>query len=115
VRKEAAKKLSRQLTHEAIWKSVLPVLLGFLIIAGLIFWTTNVAVSRHIIEGRYVRWTVHQSDKGQSLPRVFIDLPDGRTLAVVAWPDWRPPEAGSAVRIEEQSLRWYGKRYSLVR
>ncbi|WP_119270628.1 hypothetical protein [Taklimakanibacter deserti] len=115
MRKDAARKLSRQLTSEALRGNLLAIPFGLLIIAGLIFWTTNVAVSRHIIEGRYVRWTVHQSDKGQSLPRVFIDLPDGRTLAVVAWPDWRPPEAGSAVRIEEQSLRWYGKRYSLVR
>lgn len=115
MRKEAASKLSRQLAFEAILRSLLPVLFGFLIAAGLIFWVTNVPVSRQILDGRYVRWTVGQTDYGQSMPRVFVDLPDGSTIAAAAWADWRPPEAGNTIRVEEQSLRWYGKRYSLVR
>lgn len=114
MRKEAAKRLDRQLAFEAIMGNILPVLLGLLITAGLVFWVTNVPVSHRIIEGQFVRWTVHQSDKGQSLPRVFVDLPDGRTTAVVAWTDWRPPPAGSAIRVEEESLRWYGTYYRLA-
>lgn len=114
MRRDAARRLSRQLAFEAILRNLLPVLFGFLAAAGLIFWTTNVPVSRLILEGRYVRWTVHQSDKGQSLPRVFVDFPDGRTTAVVAWADWRPPQVGSVIRVEEEALRWYGKYYRLV-
>jgi hypothetical protein len=49
------------------------------------------------------------------MPRVFIDLPDGSSVMAVGWADWRPPPAGSVSRVEEQSLRWYGKRYRLVR
>jgi len=55
-----------------------------------------------------------EAPEGQSMPRVFVDLPDGRTTAVVAWADWRPPEQGSVIRIEQQTLRWYGTRDRLV-
>jgi hypothetical protein len=115
VRKETARILSRQLAFEATLRNLLPILFGFLIAAGLIFWVTNVPVSHQIAEGRYIRWTVGQSEYGQSMPRVFINLPDGSTIMAVAWADWRPPVAGSVIRVEEQSLRWYGKRYLLVR
>ena len=114
MRKEAIRKLNRQLAFEAILGNILPVLVGFLAAAWLIFWVTNVPVSRHILEGRYVRWTVHQADEGQSMPRVFVDLPDGRTTAVVAWADWQPPEVGSTIRVEEETLRWYEKYYRLL-
>lgn len=115
MRREAARKLSRQLAFEAILKSLLPTLFGSLIVAVLIFWTTNVPVSRQILEGRYIRWTVGPTKTGQSMPKVFVDLPDGSTIMVVAWGDWRPPETGSTIRVEEQALRWYGKRYTLLR
>ncbi|WP_162914187.1 hypothetical protein [Taklimakanibacter lacteus] len=114
MKREATRRLDRQLALEAVTGNIFAVLLGLAIAAGLLFWVTNVPVSRQTIEGRFVRWTVHQSDKGQSLPRVFVDFPDGHTTAVVAWADWRPPEVGSAVRVEEETLRWYGKYYRLV-
>lgn len=114
MRKETARRLNRQLALETIVRNILPVLLGLLIAVGLVFWVTNVPVSRQIVEGRFVRWTVHQSSYGQALPRVFVDFPDGRTTAVVAWADWQPPPAGSVIRVEEGSLRWYGKYYRLV-
>src|SRR4029078_2623663 len=114
MRKEAAKQLDRQSTSKAIAQNIVPALFVLLIAAGVIFWVTNVPVSRRTLEGHYIRWTVGQADYGQSMPRVFVDLMDGRTTAVVAWADWRPPPRGSTVRIEEQTLRWYGKRYSLV-
>jgi hypothetical protein len=115
MRQEAARKLDRQLAFEAIWRNLLPVLLGGLVALGLIFWVTNTPVSHQIIDGRYLRWTVGQTDYGQSMPRIFIDLPDGSTIMAAGWADWRPPPAGSVIRVEEQSLRWYGKRYHLVR
>jgi hypothetical protein len=115
VRQGAAKRLNRQLAYEAIARSILPILLGLLLVAAMVFWVTNVQVSQKIVEGRFVRWTVGQADKGQSMPRVFIDLPDGKAVMAVAWADWRPPPPGSLIRVEEQSLRRYGKRYRLVR
>ena len=114
MRKEAAKQLDRQLARKAVVRNILPVLVGLLIMAWLVFWVTNVPVSHQIIEGRLVRWTVHQSDEGQSLPRVFVDFPNGNTTAVVAWANWVPPQVGSPVRVEEQTLRWHGKYYRLV-
>ena len=114
MRKEAAKRLSRQLALRSIIRNVPAILMALLIVGALVLWVTNVPVSRQIIEGRFVRWTVHQSDHGQSLPRVFVDFPDGHTSAVVAWADWHPPGVGSTVRVEEQTLRWYGKYYRLV-
>ena len=65
MRKEAAKQLDRQLARKAVAGNILPVLVGLLIVAWLVFWVTNVPVSHQIIEGRLVRWTVHQSDEGQ--------------------------------------------------
>lgn len=114
MRKEAARKFSRQLALEAILKSLLPVLAGILIVAGLALWTTNAPVARQILGGHYVRWTMDQTKSSPSTTRIFIDLPARGTVMVTAWPDWRPPEAGSLIRVEEQTLRWYGKRYSLV-
>ena len=114
MRKETGRRLNRQLAFGAIKSNILAILLGLLIAGALVFWVTNVPVSRQIIEGRFVRWTVHQSDEGQSLPRVFVDFPDGHTSAVVAWADWHPPEAGATVKVEEETLRWYGKYYRLV-
>lgn len=114
MRREAARKLSRHLAFEAILKSLLPMLTGILIAAGLALWTTNTPVAREILEARFVRWTVHQADEGQSLPRVFVDLPDGRTIAAVAWAGWRPPEVGSSVRLQEEKMRWYGRNYRIV-
>jgi hypothetical protein len=115
MRKEAAKRLNRHLALQAVVGNILPVLVGLLVLAAVLFWVTNVQVSQRILEGRFVRWTVGQADKGQSMPRVFIYLPDGSTIMAAAWADWRPPAAGSVIRVEEQSLRWYGKRYLLVR
>lgn len=114
MRKEAVRALDRHLALEAIGKTILPVLVGLLAAAWLVFWVTNVPVSRQILDGRFVRWTVHQADKGQSLPRVFVDLPDGRTIAAPAWADWRPPEPGDPIRLQEEALRWYGRNYRIV-
>jgi len=114
MREELARRLNRHMAREAILKMIAPVLVGLPVSIWLIFWATNVPVSRDIIETRFVRWTVHQADKGQSLPRVFVDLPDGRTIAAVAWADWRPPEVGSPVRLQEEKMRWYGKNYRIV-
>lgn len=114
MRRELARRLDRQMALEAILKIIAPVLIGLLAAIGLVFWVTNVPVSRDIIEARFVRWTVHQADKGQSLPRVFVDLPDGRTIAAVAWADWRPPEPGAPIRLQEEKLRWYGRNYRIV-
>lgn len=85
MRRELIRRLDRQLALEATVRNILPVLFGLLAAAWLVFRVTNVPVSRQILEGRFVRWTVHQADKGQSLPRVFVDLPDGRTIAAPAW------------------------------
>jgi hypothetical protein len=115
MRNDAANRLNRQLVLGAIAGNILPGLLGLLILAAVAFWVTNVQVSQRTLEGRFVRWTVGQADEGQPMPRVFIDLPDGGTIMAVAWADWRPPARDSVIRVEEQSLRWYGKRYHLVR
>ncbi len=114
MRKELARRLDRRMTLDAILKFVAPVLVGLPVAAWLIFWATNVPVSRDILEARFVRWTVHQADEGQSLPRVFVDLPDGRTIAAVAWADWRPPEPGAPIRLQEEEMRWYGRNYRIV-
>ncbi|MBK1864902.1 hypothetical protein [Taklimakanibacter albus] len=114
MRKELTRLLNRQMTLEAILKFVAPVLVGLPVALWLIFWATNVPVSREILDVRFVRWTVHQADKGQSLPRVFVDLPDGRTVAAVAWANWRPPEPGTSIRLQEEKMRWYGRNYRIV-
>lgn len=114
MRKEVIRRLDRRLALEAALKSILPALVGLVIAVWLVFWVTNVSVSRRSFDARFVRWTVQQADDGQSLPRVFVDLPDGRTVAAVAWADWHPPEAGSPIRLREETLRWYGKNYRIV-
>jgi hypothetical protein len=102
------------MTLDAILKFVAPVLVGLPVAVWLFFWVTNVPVSRDILDARFVRWTVHQADEGQSLPRVFVDLPDGRTIAAVAWADWRPPEPGAPIRLQEEKMRWYGRNYRII-
>lgn len=114
MRKELTRQLNRRMTLDAILKFVAPVLVGLPVAVWLIFWVTNVPVSREVLDARFVRWTVHQADKGQSLPRVFVDLPDGRTIAAVAWADWRPPEPGAPIRLQEEKMRWYGRNYRIV-
>jgi hypothetical protein len=114
MRNELARRLDRQMTIEAIPKFIAPILVGLPVAAWLVLWMTNIPVSRQSIEARFVRWTVHQADEGQSLPRVFVDLPDGRTIAAVAWADWRPPEPGTPIRLQEEKLRWYGRNYRIV-
>jgi len=86
--------------------------LFFIALAGL--WLTNEPVSTKVIEGRFVRWTAI-SRQGPPLVQVFVDLPDGRTTAVKAWSSWQPPAVGSAVRLNEYTLRWFGKAYGLAR
>ncbi len=114
MRREAARRLSRQLAFEATLKSLLPALIGILVIAGLALWTTNTPVAREILEGRYARWTLTQAKSSSSTTRIFVDVPGRSSIMVTAWPNWTPPEPGSLIRVEEQTLRWYGKRYSLV-
>lgn len=114
MRREAARKFSRQLAFEAILKSLLPILIGILVVVGLALWTTNAPVARQTLEGRYVRWTKDQTKSSPSTTRIFIDVPGTGSIMVTAWPNWTPPEPGSMIRVEEQTLRWYGKRYSLV-
>ena len=114
MKRPSQQSISHWLVFDFIRHNILAILLGLLIAGALVFWVTNVPVSRQIIEARFVRWTVHQSDTGQSLPRVFVDFPDGHTSAVVAWADWHPPEAGATVKVEEETFRWYGKYYRLV-
>jgi hypothetical protein len=112
------RQVDHRITRYRIIDTTLRILLPILVLSPvwgyILFQVTNVPVSRQIIEGRFLYWTVGQKDRGQPMPRVFVDLPEGRTTAVVAWADWRPPETGSAIRIEQQSLRWYGTRYRLV-
>ena len=112
---EAARKLSRQLALGAIIRNIVPVLVLLFFVALCVLPTTNMPVSQRVIEGRYVRWTrFSEGDGAPTNAYMFVDLSDGRTVAVIVGGSWLPPEAGSIVRIEEQSLRWYGKHYSLA-
>src|SRR5262245_12302860 len=108
------RRITRYLIVDRFLRVALPLLVLSPIWGYFVFQALNVPISHQAIEGRFLYWTVGQKDKGQSIPRVFVDLPDGRTTAVVAWADWRPPPPGSVIRIEQQTLRWYGTRYRLV-
>ena len=74
---------------------------------------TNEPTSTRVIEGRFVRLNMKPSNGAPSI-WVYVDLPDGRTTAVEAWNGWRPPAAGSAVHLNEMTLLWFGKSYSLA-
>jgi hypothetical protein len=57
---------------------------------------------------------MQQSHSGQGQLRIFVDLPDGRTVGAAASQGWQPPEAGSAIKIDERVLLWGGKSYRIL-
>ncbi|WP_119270627.1 hypothetical protein [Taklimakanibacter deserti] len=105
--------ITRWLIFDFVRRNLYAFAFVFALTAALGVWLTNEPVSSRTIEGKFARWTAI-SRQGPPLIQVFVDLPDGRTTMVKAWPDWQPPAVGDAIRLYEVTLRWFGKSYSLA-
>ena len=114
MRKEAAKRLTRLLVFDIFRRNFAAFALCLLFLACIILWATNFAISRQMIEGRFVRWTMQQSQAGPGTPYAFVDLLDGRTVGALTSQNWRPPEPGSVVKVEEGMAFWGGRSYRIV-
>jgi hypothetical protein len=113
VKRPSNQSITRWLIFDFVHRNLKAFALIFLLGVALGVWATNEPVSARMIEGRFARWTAI-SRQGPPLVRVFVDLPDGRTIAVEAWDGWQPPAVGSVVRLEEYTLRWFGNAYGLA-
>ena len=105
--------ITRWLIFDFVRRNLHAFALVFVLGALLGVWATNEPVSSRIVEGKFVRWNAI-SRQGPPLIRVFVDLPDGRTIAVEAWSDWQPPAVGDVVRLQELTLLWFGNDYRLA-
>jgi hypothetical protein len=113
VKRPSQQAVSRWLVFDFIRRNWHAFALVFFFVALASAWLTNDPVSTKVIEGKFIRWTM-QASKGSPSTWVYVNLADGRTTAVMAWPSWQPPAVGSLVRLNESTLRWFGKAYSLA-
>jgi hypothetical protein len=113
MKRPSQQSISRWLIFDFVRRNFHAFALVFFFIVFFVLWFTNDLVSTSVIEGKFIRWTM-QPNQGPPSIWVYVDLADGRTTAVEAWAGWQPPTVGSAVRLNEYTLRWYGKTYGLA-
>jgi hypothetical protein len=113
VRRPSNQSITRWLVFDFIRRNFNAIAFVLGLVAFLAVIESNAPVSSRIVEGKFVRLT-GEAQKGPTAIWVYVDLPDGRTTAVVAWNNWQPPAVGSVIRLEEWT-RWFGKSYSLAR
>jgi hypothetical protein len=113
VKRPSQQSITRWLIFDFVRRNWHAFALVFFFVALAGAWLTNDPISTRVIEGRFVRWTLEPS-KGPPNSWVYVDLADGRTTAIEVWSGWQPPPIGSVLRLNEATLRWFGKAYSLA-
>ncbi len=115
MKKETARHFTRLVVFDIVRSNLAAFAFGLLFLTCMALWiASRFVISSQTVEGRFVRWTVGQDYDGQGNPHIFVDLPDGRTIGAAVPTDWRPPAVGDAIRLEELTLLWSGRRYRLA-